>query len=64
MKRDAVHPASIYLFKVSNENTKTLNEYVQINNNDIRMTSLTVFLVNFELISHLVLTPPALALNK
>ena len=60
-------PASIYLLKVNNRNTRTINMF-KVNNKDNSTTQLTsrrsgVFLVNFEDISHLVLVFLLLTLN-
>ena len=62
------NPASIYLFKVNNGNTRTMCEICSKltitipKQNQWRRSG--VFIVNFEQISHIVLVVPLLALNN
>ena len=58
-------PASIYLFKVNNENTKTMREICsKLTINTSVRRGFAVFIVNFEQVSHIVLVFPLLNLKK
>ena len=61
-----IFPASIYMLKVNNKNTKAKWDTFKYNNKDTRMTPLSrsgVRIVNFEHISQLVLVVLLLTLN-
>ena len=68
MPHCSVFPANIYLFKVNNKNTrKKLWNMFKVNNKNNRAASWLrsgVFIVNFEHISHLIITFLMLTLNK